>query len=183
MVDSAFAVAVGSSNPAKVAAVRSAVALILPDETVAVCGYDIPSGVRDQPMSHDEAITGARNRATGARAAQDAEYGVGIESGLEQIAGMWFTSGWVAIVDRHGNTSLVCSMLRQVPAAMIDLVQQGMELGHATDKVFGTVDSKRSTGLIGVLTGDILTRESVFRDATIAAFATFRHPDHFGSRD
>jgi non-canonical (house-cleaning) NTP pyrophosphatase len=54
-----------------------------------------------------------------------------------------------------------------------------MELGLANDRVFGTTNSKQASGLIGLLTNDVLTREGVFRDAVIAALARFLHPHLF----
>ncbi len=176
-------IAVGSHNPVKVAAVRSAFGTIDPlaDHSIECC--DVPSGVSAQPMSHVEAITGARNRATTCRIACDADFGIGIESGLEQIAGTWFTNGWIAIVDRHGIEGLACAIMKPVPLPAMRLVlDQGLELGAATDRVFGTMSSKHATGLIGLLTGDALMREGTFRDAIIVAFARFRHPELFDTK-
>ncbi len=64
----------------------------------------------------------------------------------------------------------------------MDLVRQGLELGAANDVVFGQTNSKQGTGLIGLLTNNLLTRESVFRDAVISALTTFLHPDLFQLR-
>ncbi len=68
-------------------------------------------------------------------------------------------------------------MMRPVPLPSLALVLEGMELGTANDQVFGKVNSKQDTGLIGLLTNDLLTREGVFRDAVISALARFLHPD------
>ncbi len=88
-----------------------------------------------------------------------ADFGVGIESGLEEIDGIWFSTGWVVIIDTDGL--------------------EGLELGAANDVVFGKPNSKQANGLIGLLTNDILTREGVFRDAVISALARFLHPELF----
>ncbi|MDQ3541863.1 MAG: inosine/xanthosine triphosphatase [Chloroflexota bacterium] len=173
-------VAVGSRNPVKVAAVRAAFGAIDPSDGFSIECCDSPSGVSKQPMSHGETITGARNRAVGSREALHADFGIGIESGLEQIAGTWFTNGWIAIVDRQGSEGLACAIMKPVPLPAMRLVlDHGLELGVATDRVFGTKSSKHATGLIGLLTDDVLTREGTFRDAIIAAYARFRHPELF----
>jgi inosine/xanthosine triphosphatase len=130
-------------------------------------------------MSNAESIHGARTRATSSRELVDADFGVGIESGLERIEGAWYSTGWVVIVDRAGREGISSSMLRPVPLPSMALVLQGMELGHANDRVFGTTNSKQATGLIGLLTNDALTREGVFRDAVISALARFLHPGLF----
>lgn len=173
-------IAVGSYYPVKVAAVRSAFGAINPSGPYTIECCDVPSGVSEQPLSHVETISGARNRATTCRTALDADFGIGIESGLEQIDGTWFTNGWIAIVDRRGIEGLACAIMKPVPHPAMKLVlDQGLELGSATDRVFGTTSSKHATGLIGLLTGDALTREGTFRDAIIAAFARFQHPALF----
>ena len=106
-------------------------------------------------------------------------WGVGLESGLERIGDTWFSTGWVVIVDAAGNEGISSSMLRPVPLPSIALVHQGVELGHANDQVFGTVNSKQATGMTGLLTNNVLTREGVFRDAVIVALARFLHPELF----
>jgi inosine/xanthosine triphosphatase len=172
-------IAVGSRNPVKIAATSAGFTAVWPNTAWQVEGVDVPSGVSDQPMSHAESIRGARNRAMLARKRLDAAFGAGIESGLEQIEGIWFTTGWVVIVDRDGREGISSSMIRPVPIPSLELVLQGVELGHANDQVFGRHNSKQGTGLIGLLTNDVLTREGVFRDAIISALARFLHPDQF----
>lgn len=54
-------IAVGSSNPVKINAVINACTETWPD--VVVEGFDVPSGVDDQPRSDEETVTGAVNRA------------------------------------------------------------------------------------------------------------------------
>ena len=172
-------IAVGSRNPVKVAATRAAFAAVWPGQEWTVAGHEVASGVSEQPMSNGETIHGARNRALRAREAGDAAYGVGIESGLERIEGIWYSTGWVVIVDAAGREGISSSMLRPVPLPSMELVRQGMELGVANDHVFGTTNSKQATGLIGLLTNGILTREGVFCDTVIAALARFLHPHLF----
>ena len=70
-------VAVGSRNPVKGAAVRTVLGRVAPQatlETVAAA-----SGVPDQPFGDVETIAGARARAIAARAATDADLGVGLK--------------------------------------------------------------------------------------------------------
>jgi inosine/xanthosine triphosphatase len=172
-------VAVGSRNSVKVAAARAGFTAVWPDQEWVIAESDVASGVSDQPMSNLESIAGARNRANRAREALGAPWGVGLESGLERIGDTWFSTGWVVIVDAAGNEGISSSMLRPVPLPSMALVHQGVELGHANDQVFGTVNSKQETGMTGLLTNNVLTREGVFRDAVIVALARFLHPELF----
>ncbi|MDQ3657902.1 MAG: inosine/xanthosine triphosphatase [Chloroflexota bacterium] len=172
-------IAVGSLNPVKIAAAAAGFTAVWPEEDWRCDGCLVRSGVPDQPMSNTESIRGARNRAVLARAALQADYGVGIESGLEEIDGIWFSTGWVVIVDNQGAEGISSSMLRPVPLPSMGLVHKGLELGAANDIVFGKTNSKQANGLIGRLTNDVLTREGVFRDAVIGALARFLHPALF----
>lgn len=92
-------VAVGSRNPAKVRAVEQALHRVLvakgkADGVVIVAkGYDVASGVRDQPMGDEETCLGARNRAMAAYQAYRREFdgnpphfAFGLEGGLETIS-------------------------------------------------------------------------------------------------
>jgi inosine/xanthosine triphosphatase len=73
-------VVVGSKNPNKVNAVLNILKTsdCFPDLEIA--SDAMPSGVREQPLSLEETIEGAMNRAKGAF--HDCDYSVGIESGL-----------------------------------------------------------------------------------------------------
>lgn len=85
-------IAVGTTNPAKLKAVEAALAVLFPDEPYQVLGVEVESGVSDQPMSDTESVTGAYNRAHAACTAVDnADYGIGLEGGLEQVGDIWFT--------------------------------------------------------------------------------------------
>src|ERR1700726_101798 len=75
------AVAVGSKNPAKTLGTKKAVSRFFPD--VELTEADAPSAVNAQPLSLDETIQGALQRARLAlRLSEKADFGVGIEAGL-----------------------------------------------------------------------------------------------------
>lgn len=121
---------VGSTNGAKLSSVRDVVERVFGTASVApdagsihpdapalrgvkagqawrpaeVVGVNVASGVSDQPLSAQETLAGAEQRARAALASDPlAEFGVGIEGGVEQLAGRFYESGWVVIVDRHGR--------------------------------------------------------------------------------
>src|ERR1700756_4181138 len=99
-------VAVGSFNPAKIEAARLAFGGVLAGVWRGGLdgkdGYNASPGAAAQPMTDAETIRGARNRAARAIDLGEADYGVGIEGGLEQTDGSWFNSGWAVVVDRAG---------------------------------------------------------------------------------
>ena len=56
-------VAIGSTNPVKIAAVKSAFKKVWPNKKFTFKGIKVNSGVSHQPMSDIESIKGAGNRA------------------------------------------------------------------------------------------------------------------------
>ena len=62
-------VIVASQNPVKIKAVQDAYATFLPELPVETVGVQVASGVADQPMSDDETLQGAWQRASNAQEA------------------------------------------------------------------------------------------------------------------
>ena len=169
-------VAVGSKNPVKIEGARSAFGTVWPDRDWEVKGVEVSSGVPDQPMSDAESIRGAGNRAKRSRKALDADFGVGIEGGLNKIGKHWFTCGWAVVVDREGNEGSGSSIRMVVPEKMMKLIREGKELGEVCDLIFDGVNTKQHQGHFGLMTNNAITRPQAYRDGVISALANFVHP-------
>lgn len=112
-------IVVASQNPVKVQSVERAFKRCFPDEALTVKGVSVPSGVNAQPMTADETLTGATNRAQNAKAAvPEADFWVGLEGGLEQVCGRVFTFGWVFIIAKSGRMRFIFSANLIVLACM-----------------------------------------------------------------
>ena len=173
-------IAVGSKNPVKREAVLQAFYLVWPDEEWIVEPVEVSSGVSAQPMSDEESIDGARQRARAALAAcPAAHYGVGLEGGLHKIGGYYFDSGWAVVVARDGGEGVGSTAKIMTPPAIARLIEQGMELGEANDSVFGAINSKQSQGHFGLMTKGVITRAAAYRDGVIVALSRFLHPHLF----
>src|SRR5258708_13432447 len=127
-------IAVGSTNPVKIAATRDALMRLMPHARVD--GVAAASGVPDQPWGDDETIRGAVARARAARVALDADFGVGIEGGVVDAAeGRVRTCAWAAVVSRDGREGVGGSLSLELPPQTARLVRDAMELGHPIDTV------------------------------------------------
>jgi inosine/xanthosine triphosphatase len=165
-------VAVGSSNPVKVQAVREVLRFIAPEAVVA--GVTVPSGVPDQPWGDEETIRGARARALAAQDALSTELGVGIEGGVvENADGTLRTCAWAVIVDGTGREGIGGSLAMPLPERVSALVRAGMELGDAMDAVTGKVDVKRMAGAVGILTAGLVDRQEAYEVIVAYALAPF----------
>lgn len=170
---------VGSTNPVKIEAVKIAFEKVWPGKTWKVTGVNVPSGVSMQPMSDAESIVGARNRANAVLQQDDADYGVGIEGGIEKIGEHWFDCGWIVIVDKQGLEGIGSSLRLMVPPSMIKSIQAGKELGEVIDEVFDRKNAKQAEGHFGLMTKGVVTRTSGYVDGIVAALARFIHPKLF----
>ncbi|EQC41568.1 hypothetical protein SDRG_01529 [Saprolegnia diclina VS20] len=173
---------VASTNPVKIQAALLGFQKLFPDAACTAVGVSIPSGVSDQPMTCAETLAGALNRARGAKAAKpSATYWLGIEGGVEKSAtnpGAMEVFAWIVVLSAdEAKTGMAKTANFYLPAKVIALVDQGMELGHADDAVFGRSNSKQATGSVGLLTNDVITRSTYYEQAVILAFIPFKNPD------
>lgn len=172
-------VAVGSLNPAKIESVQLAFNALFPQITWEVIGVSVPSSVSDQPMSDKVTIRGATNRAKRALKKTKADYGVGLEGGMQKIGKDWYECGWAVVVDKNGITNAGSSFRLFVPLAIMKHIEEGKELGDAIDIIFKTKNAKLSNGFFGLMTNDVITRPLGYRDGIIAALSRFLHPEVF----
>ncbi len=172
-------VAVGSKNPVKITAVKEGFSTVWPDVVWDVEGHDVGSEVSDQPMSDTESIIGAKNRARKASELLKADFGVGLEGGLQQIGEKWFDSGWIVIRDAKGIEGIGSTIKMETPPKMMELIQKGHELGIVDDMLFNQTNSKQKTGHFGLMTNGILSRSDMYKNAVITALARFLHPELF----
>lgn len=166
-------VIVGSTNPVKINCIREAFEQVMEDQTVEVVGEHSPSGVRDQPMSDEETYQGALNRAAnGKEKYKEADYWVGVEGGIDYHENEMEAFAWVVILSasKMGKARTASFML---PAQIKELLEAGVELGHANDEVFKMHNSKQHNGAVGILTNDAIDRKGYYKHAAVLALIPF----------
>ncbi|MDX9863565.1 MAG: inosine/xanthosine triphosphatase [Anaerolineaceae bacterium] len=172
---------VASKNPVKLEAVRLGFEQLFTDETFDVQGLAVSSGVDDQPFTHEETLQGAVNRVAQARQkCSEADYWVGIEGGVEQVNGELHAFAWV-VVRSASLQGKGCTGTFVLPPRVSELVYGGMELGDADDVVFQRSNSKQENGAVGLLTGDVITRTSLYAHAVVLALIPFRNTALYGA--
>jgi len=161
-----MAVAIGSTNRVKVEALEEVLKGYPAFEGVGVVAVSIPSKVADQPMSLNETLQGAINRARGAfEGVSGSLYGVGIESGLtvfEEGSGRFFDVTLCCIYDGE-SVAIGQSCAFALPPQVVELiVHQGLDLGQACLAAGLTTNSSLGTaeGAIGLLTRGRMTRKA-----------------------
>ena len=172
-------VAIGSKNPVKIAAVKEAFEKVWPEKEFEFLGVEVPSGVPDQPMSDEESIFGATNRAKRAIEQTGADFGVGLEGGLQQIGDKWFDCGWIVIIDSKNRVGTGSSARIETPPKTMEHIHKGMELGLVNDMVFKQKNTKHAGGHFGLMTNNAITRQSGYRDGIFMALSRFIQPQLF----
>lgn len=169
-------VAVGSKNPAKISAVRSAFLKFF--KKVEVVSLDVESGVSKQPFGDEEAIVGAINRAKEAMKKSNADFGVGLEGAYRKVGKFgYFESPWFAVVDKNGKIGLAGGGGFCLPLRVVKELKKGEEMGDVMDKITGVSNSKQKMGAVGYLTNGVIDRKKYYEDYVIMAMARFLHKE------
>lgn len=167
---------IASKNPVKIQSTLAGFSQVFPNETFTTTGINVPSNVPDQPMTDEQTLQGALNRATNARAASpSADYWIGLEGGVHDHAGTLEAFAWIVILSST-QSSRARTATFQLPPQVAALVHQGVELGHADDQVFGRSNSKQTNGAVGLLTHDLIDRTAYYAHAVVLALIPFLNP-------
>lgn len=173
-------IVVASQNPVKAEAVLNGFQRLFPDELFSVKLISVPSSVSDQPMSDQAALTGAQNRAANAKVGvPTGQFWVGVEGGCDFLNGEMVAFAWVVVLSAQ-LTGRARTALFQLPQEVQKLVESGLELGDADDRIFGEKNSKQKSGAVGLLTAEVVTRTSLYEQAVILALIPFKNPSLYG---
>lgn len=170
-------VIVASKNPVKINAALRGFEAMFPEHLFNVDGISAPSGVSDQPMTDAETLLGALNRATRVRERiPDADYWVGIEGGVHETDHGLAERAWIVIHAKDGRTGKGSSGTFFLPEPIARLIRSGAELADACDVIFEGSDCRQKNGAVGLLTGDVIHRTSLYEHAMALALIPFKNP-------
>ncbi len=193
-------VALGSGNPAKRRGVEAALGRVQPGAPAEVACFDVPSGVRDQPWGDEETLRGAENRASealGQMRASEAPFdpaapdpaapdtggrgtiAIGIEGGLTRAGSTVWSFSWAVALHADGARGAARSAAFALPPRVKGLLETGLELGDAIDRVFGVHGSKRADGAVGLLTSGALDRAGLYAQVVVLALMPLLRRDLF----
>lgn len=153
-------IAIGTTNPAKVQAIQKAF-----DEQYKEVQFQClktESYVSEQPMSDQETIEGALNRAKNVLKATDSDVGIGLEGGVSETLYGMFVCNWGALVDRQGNEIIGGGARISLPNEISRELKAGKELGPLMDEYTQRTGIRKKEGAVGVFTNGLVTRETMF---------------------
>lgn len=179
-------VRVGSTNRAKLAAVRRGLAPFFED--VRVEAHAVASGVPDQPLGLAEIVAGARQRAHASWDPRHCQLTAGIEDGLmplEQVRSGFVSIGCCVLYDGHeegiglsAGFELPPRVVRAATGPEREPAGAALEASFAAPE--GWPEPGPCAGNIGRLTGGVLGRDEYAAQAVTCAFVRLLHPTLYG---
>lgn len=175
-------IALGTTNITKVQAVEEVLAeypLVAKAKLVSV---SVPSEISEQPLSLEEIITGAKNRAINAfKEVHGSTYSFGIESGLFEAKGTetGYLEACICIIYDGTNyhTGLSCGfevpkqILSHVLNDQLDLTQAALKSGITNNPTLGSAE-----GIIGILTRGRVNRKEYTKQCIRTALIQIENP-------
>ncbi|RLI44334.1 inosine/xanthosine triphosphatase [Candidatus Bathyarchaeota archaeon] len=163
-------VAVGSTNPVKIEAVKTCFNNFL--DSVSIEAVEVET--KPQPIGIDETIRGAVKRGLEALKKTGADLGVGIEAGLiklEHTITGYINQHMCAIIDKQGHITIGLSMGFEFPPKVVEKILSGeaKEAEEAMEEISGIKEIGNKTGAIGYLTKEKITRKDLCIQAIISA--------------
>lgn len=152
-------IVVGTKNPAKIQAVKNSFGM-----AADIIGVNVPSGVREQPFSDEETITGAINRAKNALAETNRAIGIGLEGGVTETPYGLMLCNWGAVVVKgYEHHPLIAGGARiLLPEEISNRLLKGEELGPVMDDYCKKENIRSHEGAIGIFTNGVVNRDDMF---------------------
>ena len=167
-------VLIGTKNPGKIEGAKRALSKYFKDFEIE--GIKISSDVSEQPVGV-ETYQGALNRVNNLMdyAKQNkikADLFISVESGLTSELGFWAITNIAVIKNAQNEMGVGSSPSFPVPNKYVEAIKKET-LGVVMDKIFNESDLRSSTGGIGLLTKDVVTRIDLTEDAFLMALTPF----------
>jgi len=180
-------IAIGSKNPAKVAAVRGVLQLYEGLRNAELCPCAVESGVSSQPRSIKETAEGAIKRArTAFESVEGCYLSIGLESGLMEFPDTetGHLQHTVCAIFNGSIYGYGTSSGFEIPVSVMEFINSGYALNDAVHMAGFTEDTeiRKGDGFIALLTGGKLTRAEYTKQAIINALSRFDEPDFFAEK-
>lgn len=174
-------IVIGSTNTCKIAAFKEVMPLYDFLASAELESRAVSSNISEQPVSLEETMQGAQNRAQAAAAYGD--IGVGLESGIFNVPNTnRYMEFCACCIYANGRCAFGFSPAFEVPQEVvyyifshnIDLTQAMNLAGLTNNGQLGAAE-----GAVGVLTGGRITRKDYTKHAIIMALVQLEHMNFF----
>ena len=161
---------IGSKNPGKIQGAKEAFENYF--DNFDIDGIPVSSDVSEEPINN-EIYEGARNRVDNLMKYAkenniEAEYFLGVESGITNLLGKWVIINIAVIKEKNGYESWGTSPAFPVPDKYVEEIIS-TDLGKVMDNIFQQHDLRSGKGGISFLTNNIISRIDLTREAFVMA--------------
>ena len=167
-------VLIGTKNPGKIEGAKKALSKYFNDFEIE--GIKVESNVNEQPVgleTYNGAVNRVNNLITYAKDNNiEADFFMSIESGLTSELGFWAITNIAVIKNAKGEVGVGSSASFPVPNKYVEQIKTET-LGTVMDTIFNESDLRSTTGGIGLLTKDVVTRIDLTTDAFLMALTPF----------
>ena len=167
---------IGSASERKIKITEEVILELFEDEKIEIKGYAVISGVPDTPYDK-QTFDGAKNRALDSRAhGKDADYYIGLESGLIERYGHIYEEAWAAVIDNDGEEFFGYSSGLKVPDYILHRMDE-LKMGHSDvmtiiEREYGKLQNDTwGTYSGGIIARNVSLKESL-RNALIQVVAS-----------
>jgi inosine/xanthosine triphosphatase len=187
--------AIGSENQAKLKACHQAVKKVqlkypgLFLSKVEFTAIKAQSSVSDMPLTQNEILNGARNRAfftyKNLKENNPVDFAIGMEGGvyltkeIDQKSDQAILQNWVYIYNGQKGYFGCSAGIPLPPSISRPLFEQNIELAEVIDNASGQEDVRSKNGAFGILTNDLYTRSDAFEQAVINALIPFFNTNYY----
>lgn len=147
-----------------------------------IIGINVETNVSEQPVN-EEILTGAKNRVNHLikycrEEKLNADYFVGIESGITNQLGSWVNITIAFIKDKEGTISIGYSSAYPIPLKYVEEIKK-KSLKVVMKEIFKENKLTTDMGGINYLTSGKITRVDLTTQATIMALTTFINGEYW----
>lgn len=167
-------VAIGSNNPAKYKAVLEALDQL--DILYTWSSHEVESGVRAQPLSDEETVKGAIQRARSTLNESGADIAIGLEGGVVlDEASKVMVCNWGALVDSAGREFIAGGARIPLPDYFRGHIEQGEELGNLMEQYCNREGIRKHEGALGIFTNGRVSRVEMFKHVCLILIGQWQY--------
>jgi len=170
-------IVVWTTNPAKINAIKQAIAEIpyFENENIEIIPLKVDSGISDMPITAEENMLGAKNRAHNCKAQiPDADFYIGMEGGTTKYDDKAYLFGVVYILDKNWEFHYGFSNMMEVPEFFRKKIyDEGLDLGPVLEEITKEENASKKWWAFAHWSDGILTRTDQFVFAFKSAIVPF----------
>ncbi|MEM0139900.1 MAG: pantetheine-phosphate adenylyltransferase [Ferroplasma sp.] len=170
-------IAISTENDLKIKSANSFISGFMKNYEI-IKNKDYKTGA-EQPFG-DDTIRFARDRAM--YGLKDNDYSIGIESGIiyNSINNVYYDVHYCTVVDRYSRLTTGISSGFEMPGKVIDSIKSGVSTNNFVYREYGIENTGKHSGLIGIASGNRITRSGLVYEAVRNAFIPRFSPDLYG---